>query len=266
MIEEICLEQIRPNPWQPRLKSDEDDVQSLANAIKHTGLLNPVTVRKKIDWYEIIAGHRRLKAFKQLGYEKIPAIVKEVNDQQMLELTLVENLQRKTISPIEEAKAFARLQKDFKLIQSEIAANLGLTRDYVAQRLRLLSFPEEIQEFVSHDTISVSVAEAMASAPQELRQQIISRVSTGWRPTVAEIKTEIDAFTRPIQEHNAAQPKRMLVDDILRTVLTYSRGLSEDEYLVFSCPKCLNGALEYFEVRGENGWMCSKCHHTLTIE
>ena len=180
MIKEIPIQDIRANPWQPRLNPDDDDVQSLTNSIESSGLLHPVIVRTKDDRYEIVAGHRRLRAFRLLGYKQIPAIIREVSDQQMLELSLVENLQRRTITPIEEAKAFTRLQKDFNLTQTEIASKLGLTRDYVGQRMRLLTFPEELQEFVSHDTTSVSVAEAIASAPQELEQKMTSRISAGY--------------------------------------------------------------------------------------
>jgi ParB family chromosome partitioning protein len=263
MIKEIPIGHIRPNPWQPRLKPDEDDVQSLANSIERGGLLNPIIVRRKDHWHEIIAGHRRFRAFKQLGYKQIPAIIKEVSDQQMLELTLVENLQRKTITPIEEAKAFARLQKDFNLTQSEIASNLGLTRDYVGQRVRLLSFPEEIQEFVSHDTISVSVAEAIVSAPQELAPEIISRISTGYRPTVTEIKTEIES----IQKRKAVQSKNMLADEILGTILKLFNEVSEDKQsLLFFCPICRCDVLKPFEADGRTGYVCPGCHHEITIE
>jgi len=264
MIKEIPIQDISANPWQPRLNPDDDDVQSLANSIESGGLLHPVVVRTKDDRYEIVAGHRRLKAFRLLGYEQIPAIIKEVSDQQMLELSLVENLQRRTITPVEEAKAFTRLQRDFNLTQSEIAIKLGLTRDYVGQRMRLLSFPEELQEFVSHDTISVSVAEAMVSAPQELMQKMISSISTGYRPTVIQIKAEVEAYAKSVLEHRAAQSKSALVDEILGTVLRHFKGVNQEKIL-FYCPKCVSAVLEIAEVDGHTRKVCPKCQHAIEL-
>jgi len=153
---------IRPNPYQPRAEFDEKEIQALADSLKRQGLLQPVVVRKAGDgFYQLVAGERRFRAAKVAGLSRIPAVVRDVDDKRMLELALVENLQRKDLNPIEKARAFRQLMQLNNWTQEDLADAVGLARPTVANFLRLLELPPEIQEAVSRGTISMGHARAL---------------------------------------------------------------------------------------------------------
>src|SRR3989338_770263 len=152
-ILQIPLSQIRPSKYQPRLDFNEESLSELVNSIREKGVVQPVLVRKSQDGYELIAGERRLRAAKTLGAATIPAIVRDVNDVDMLELALIENIQREGLNPIEEAHAFQRFTTDFGFTQERIAKALGKDRSTIANTMRLLALPKKIQEYVSKNTI-----------------------------------------------------------------------------------------------------------------
>ncbi|MFN2340479.1 MAG: nucleoid occlusion protein [Halanaerobium sp.] len=145
-IVEIKVDQIRVNPFQPRQEFNQAEIEELAQSIKNFGLIQAITVRESEDEYELIAGERRLRAARFLNRELIPAVVKNFNDQQMAEIALIENLQRKDLNFLEEAQAYQRLLDEFDLTQKELAARVSKSQSTIANKLRLLNLPAEIRE------------------------------------------------------------------------------------------------------------------------
>ena len=156
-------EQIRPNPFQPRLHFDPVKLAELAESIKEHGVLQPLIVRRRDDGYELVSGERRWRASRQAGLSEVPVIVKDLNDREMLEVALVENVQREDISPLEAAAAYKRLAEEFRLTQEEVAKRVGKSRPAVANTLRLLNLPAHIQSSLAEGKISEGHASALLS-------------------------------------------------------------------------------------------------------
>lgn len=154
IVEELHVAELRPNPYQPRIEFDEAALQELSESIKLHGVLQPIVVRKSVKGYDIVVGERRFRASKLAGKNKIPAIVKELTDQQMMELAIIENLQREDLNPLEEAKSYESLMKHLNLTQAETADRLGKSRSYIANLLRLLNLPQEVKTMINQKEIS----------------------------------------------------------------------------------------------------------------
>ena len=173
----IEISAIRPNPYQPRGEFDEKEIQSLAESLKRQGILQPVVVRKAGDgFFQLVAGERRFRAAKLAGLSRVPAVVREVDDKRMLELALVENLQRKDLNPIEKARAFRQLMQLNNWTQEDLADAVGLGRPTVANFLRLLELPPEIQEAVSRGTISMGHARALLGVSNRARMMQVLKM------------------------------------------------------------------------------------------
>ncbi len=157
----LPIEKIIVSSLQPRQEIDPQELEELASSIKEKGILQPILVRKKGDNYEIVAGHRRYFAAKSLGINSLPSIVRDLDDQEVLLFALVENLQRKDLNPIEEAHSFKRLNEEFGLTYEEIAKFIGKDKSFVANTLRLLKLPPEIQEAVRKGIINRSQARTL---------------------------------------------------------------------------------------------------------
>lgn len=171
-IDDIPLDQIRPNRWQPRETVPEGSLDGLVESIKRDGVLQPIVVRQLQDGgYELVVGERRWRAAQKAGLETIPAQVREVADDRLLELALVENVQREDLNPIEQAKAYRHLMSGLQLTQEEAGKRLGLQRSTLANAIRLLELPEELQGLVSRGTISAGHARAILSLP-DLQAQL----------------------------------------------------------------------------------------------
>lgn len=145
-IVEIKIDKIKTNPFQPRKEFNQAEIEELAQSIKNFGLIQAITVREIEDDYELIAGERRLRAARVLNKEVIPAVIKNFNDQQMAEIALIENLQRKDLNFLEEAQAYQRLLDEFNLTQKELAARVSKSQSTIANKLRLLNLPDQIRE------------------------------------------------------------------------------------------------------------------------
>ena len=141
----LKVSEIKPNPYQPRTTFDPAALQELADSIKEVGVFTPLLVRKAINGYELIAGERRLRAAKLAKITEVPCIIKEFNDKEMMEISILENIQREDLSPIEEAKAYEQLQKKYEYTQELLAKRIGKSRAYITNTLRLLKLPSKVQ-------------------------------------------------------------------------------------------------------------------------
>ncbi|WP_261131411.1 ParB/RepB/Spo0J family partition protein [Bacillus sp. Marseille-Q3570] len=158
---EIKLSEIRPNPYQPRKTFDQNAIDELKESIETHGILQPIVVRKSIKGYEIVVGERRYRAAKEAGLESIPVIIKDLNDQKMMELALIENLQREDLNPIEEGQAYASLMQELELTQEQLAHRLGKSRPHIANHLRLLQLPSLVQQLLSEKKLSMGHGRAL---------------------------------------------------------------------------------------------------------
>jgi ParB family chromosome partitioning protein len=181
-LRELPMTSLKPNPYQPRTTMDETQLDELVASIQASGLLQPVVVRPKGNGYELIAGERRWRAASRLGWAKIPAVIKDVDDQTLLTLALIENLQRDNLSPIDEAAGYQRLGSEFKLPQSEIARMVGRNRATVANLLRLLQLPPEVQAMVHERRLAEGHARALLSLAEPAAMLALARqaVDEGW--------------------------------------------------------------------------------------
>lgn len=166
-LQRIPVSRIRPNPFQPRREFEPEALAELEASIKANGLLQPVTVRRKGDSYELIAGERRLRAVRNLDWKDVPAVVRDFDDQALLVLALVENLQRSDLNAVEEAKGYQRLLGEFSLTHQEVADAVGKDRSTVTNLLRVLTLPEEVQQLVSDGKLSAGHARALVGIGQD---------------------------------------------------------------------------------------------------
>lgn len=179
-LQRVPLARIRPNPFQPRREFDSAELAELEASLKASGLLQPISVRRRGDAYELIAGERRFRAASNLGWTEISAIVRDYDDRTMLVLALVENLQRANLNAIEEARGYRRLIDDFQLTQQQVADAVGKDRTTVTNLLRVLTLPEPVQQLVEHGSLSVGHARALlalsgAATPLAVANDAIAR-------------------------------------------------------------------------------------------
>ncbi|GAF66349.1 putative transcriptional regulator [Bacillus sp. TS-2] len=160
-VEEISLTEIRPNPYQPRKTFSDESIQELATSIKENGILQPITVRKTIKGYEIVVGERRFRAAEVASLKTVPVIIKELSEEKMMELALIENLQREDLNPIEEAVAYEKLMEHLKVTQEQLAKRIGKSRPHIANHIRLLHLPKVVQQFISDGKLSMGHGRAL---------------------------------------------------------------------------------------------------------
>lgn len=196
-LRELPLASVQPNPYQPRTRMDEAPLDELVASMQSSGLLQPIVVRPRDGGYELIAGERRWRAAGRLGWARIPAVVKDVDDQTLLTLALIENLQRDDLSPIDEASGYQRLGAEFKLPQAEIARLVGRNRATVANLLRLLQLPAEVQALVHGRSLSEGHARALLAlaGPEAMIAFARRAVDEGWSVRDMEARVRGDAPT-----------------------------------------------------------------------
>lgn len=178
-VQDLPLAEIHPNRYQPRRTFSDDSIQQLAQTLQEEGLLQPIIVRQDQGGYEIIAGERRFRAAKSLGWEKIPAIVNNLDDQQTASLALIENLQRENLNPIDEAQAYEQLMQLNDLTQTQLAQDIGKSQSYVANKLRLLKLAEPVQEYLAKGELSARHGRAILGLSEEdqvkLAEEIVEK-------------------------------------------------------------------------------------------
>lgn len=171
-VQELNISELRPNPYQPRKTFDQAALDELAQSIKQTGVFQPIIVRKSgVKGYEIIAGERRFRASKLAGKETIPAIIREFDEASMMQVAVLENLQREDLNPLEEAEAYDMLMKNLNLTQAELAEKLGKSRPYIANHLRLISLPDQVKKMLQQEDLSMGQARTLLGLKN--REQIV---------------------------------------------------------------------------------------------
>ena len=173
------IELIRPNRYQPRLRFPEDELEGMARSIKEQGIIQPLLVRKDENGYELVTGERRLRAAKKAGLDQVPVIVKAITVTNLLEMSIVENIQREDLNPMEEAEAYYQLIAKFDLTQDQAAARVGKSRSAVANFLRLRQLPEQIKASIMDGTLSMGHARALLGASNSAQQ------NAAWRAVVS---------------------------------------------------------------------------------
>jgi ParB family chromosome partitioning protein len=184
------VELIQPNRFQPRMQFDEDELAELCQSIKEQGILQPLLVREEKDGYELIAGERRLRAAQKAGLTQVPVVTKRVDDSKLLELSIVENIQRANINPIEESEAYHRLITEFNLTQDKVAARVGKSRSAVANFLRLRQLPEPIKTSIQEGKLTMGHARALLGIENSTQQM------AAWR---AVVKRETEDLIRSLK-------------------------------------------------------------------
>ena len=166
-VKEVPISEIRPNPYQPRKEFEPAAIEELAQSITEHGIVQPLIVRKSIKGYDLVAGERRLRAAKSIGLKNVPVIVKSYSDQQLMEIALIENLQRENLNPLEEAEAYGKLISHHEYTQEQLAKKVGKSRPHVANMLRLLQLPEKIRHLLSTSALTMGHARALLTVEKE---------------------------------------------------------------------------------------------------
>jgi ParB family chromosome partitioning protein len=215
----LKVDKIKSNPYQPRTKVDEEKLSELSASIKEKGIIQPVVVRQVGEEFELVAGERRLMAAKRLGWEEIPAvIVGKLSKEDMLELSLIENLQREDLNPIDTAKGYKRLLEECQLTQSEVAQKIGKDRSSVANTMRILGLPEEVQKLIGEGNLSEGHARAILSLAGEKEQIALSRrvVKEGLSVRKTEDLTQPGRRTLVIRKRAKLSPEFLEIEEKLK--------------------------------------------------
>ena len=196
----VRINEVEPNRDQPRKDFDEDALMELADSIRQFGILQPLLVQKKKNYYEIIAGERRWRAAKLAGIKEVPIIVKDYTDQEIVEISLIENIQRENLNPIEEAMAFKRLLQEFQLKQDEVAERVSKSRTAVTNSMRLLKLSPRVQQMIIDDMNSTGHARALLAIDDEEQQFILANKIFDEKLSVRETEKLVKALKNPKKE------------------------------------------------------------------
>lgn len=254
-IVEINIEELRSNPYQPRKVFDEEALNELAASIKEYGVFQPIIVKKSIKGYEIIAGERRARASKLAGLDKVPAIIRSFTDEQMMEIALLENLQRENLSAVEEANAYKLMLDKLNLTQEELAIKVGKSRSHITNILGLLRLPKDVQMMVNESKISMGHARVLSKFNDEtqIRQMADKIVNENF--TVRQIETLADSnqFERTVKVQRRSQPKEKeykYVEDLLSEKLDAKVKIKDKKIEIsFISVADLNRILEIINVK-----------------
>jgi ParB family chromosome partitioning protein len=196
---DVDIDLLRPNKFQPRTTMDEGKIEELARSIRSHGVIQPIVVRRADDGYEIIAGERRWRASQRAGLFKVPVVVRDIPEERLLAVALIENIQREDLNPIEEAQAYRRLADEYQLTQEQIADAVGKDRSTVANFLRLLKLPHEVRANVGAGALSMGHARALLGLPDETSQLRVSREVVSKNLSVRETEALVKKGTEPVK-------------------------------------------------------------------
>lgn len=254
-IIEINIDELRANPYQPRKVFDEEALKDLASSIKEHGVFQPIIVKKSIKGYEIIAGERRVRASRLAGLEKVPAIVRSFTDEQMMEIALLENLQREDLSAIEEANAYKSMLEKLGLTQEELSVKVGKSRSHITNILGLLRLPQDVQEMVNNDQISMGHARILSkfSDENQIREMANKIVQEKFSVREVESLTDSEQFERTVKMQKRKQPEEKeykYVEDLLRDKLDAKVKIRDKKIEIsFTSVADLNRILEIIDVK-----------------
>jgi len=201
----VKITKVEPNRDQPRKNFNEDALEELAESIKQYGLLQPILVQDKKDHYEIIAGERRWRAAKIAGLKEVPVIIKNLTDQEIVELSIIENIQREDLNPIEEALAYKRLLTEFNLTQDQVAERVSKSRTAVTNAMRLLKLCDEVQQMVIDDMISTGHARAILSIEDPEEQYALAQRIFDEKLSVRDVEKIMKNMNKPVKEKKQAK-------------------------------------------------------------
>lgn len=262
-IFQVEVSKIQPNPHQPRREFDEAALQELAASIREFGIIQPVVVTKSeketptgtdVEYF-LIAGERRLLAAKLAGLERVPAIIRIVGlERERLEMAIIENLQRENLNPIERARAFSRLQDEFRMTQREVASRLGKSREAVANTVRLLDLPSYIQDALARGDLSETHGRLLLAIPDASAQEKIFRDLVDKHLTTRELKQRVDLAKAPRERKtltSALSPELKMLEEKLRSELGAPVSISHDGatgkiVITFYSPEELKNIVEHF--------------------
>lgn len=198
IVENIAVRKIRPNPFQPRRIFNEEALEELSQSIKEHGILQPIILRKTGNFYEIVAGERRFRATKKALIPEIPAVVRNYNDREMMELATLENLQREDLTPIEEAESYRKLMDALNMTQEVLAERLGKSRSYIANHVRLLTLPEDIQKMVDRGELSMGHGRALIGIKRKNIIPIVAKKVVDQQMNVRQLESYVHALNKDV--------------------------------------------------------------------
>ena len=207
----LKITMVEPNRKQPRKNFDEDSLQELCDSIKQVGLIQPILVQDRKDHYEIIAGERRWRAAKMAGLKEIPVIIRDYSDQEIMEISLIENIQREDLNPIEEAQAYKRLLTEFHLKQDEVAERVSKSRAAVTNSIRLLKLTDKVQQMVIDDRITTGHARALLAVEDPEAQYILAQQIFDQKLSVRDVEKLVKKLNAPEKEKNKTEDKTLQV-------------------------------------------------------
>ena len=214
----VKIAKVEPNRDQPRKNFDEDALQELADSIKQFGLLQPILVQERKDYYEIIAGERRWRAAKIAGLKEIPVIIRNYSDQEIVEISLIENIQREDLNPIEEAQAYKRLLEEFHLKQDEVAERVSKSRTAVTNSMRLLKLCDGVQQMIIDDMLSTGHARALIPIEdQEMQLQLAQKIFDE-KLSVREVEKLVKGILKPEKEKLKKEEKQQTIQYIYQDI------------------------------------------------
>ena len=255
-IVKVKLKDLRANPYQPRKNFDQQALEELASSIKEHGVFQPIIVKKSIKGYEIIAGERRVKASLLAGLEEIPAIIKDFNDTEMMEIALLENLQRENLTAIEEAQAYKKLQETLALTQEELSKKLGKSRSHITNMLGILTLPKEIQDQVNEKLISMGHARVLSKLNDENQQKELASkiIKEGLSVrNIEELTTSKEQFTRTHQiKHQSTNEYKYIEDELCEKLGTKVKIKNKKIEISFVNNNDLNRLLEIMSLNSKN--------------
>ena len=250
---EVDIDELRANPYQPRKVFNDEALIELSNSIKEHGVFQPIIVKKSIKGYEIIAGERRVRASKLAGLKKIPAIIRNLNDEQMMEIALLENLQRENLSAIEEAIAYKSMIEKLSLTQEDLAKKVGKSRSHITNILGLLRLPKEVQQMVANNQLSMGHARVLSKLEDnqkiiEMDHEIVDK-----KIPVRELEKDTESTEKKVKIERHSKPINndyKYVEDLLREKLDTKVKIKDKKIEInFTNVADLNRILEVLNVR-----------------